>query len=392
MLHVRVGIVTKEWPPENYGGAGVHVEYLVRELRKIIDVDVQCFGAPRADATAYEVPAYLADANAALQTLGVDLAMADGAGARGEPDVMHSHTWYANLAGHLGALLRGVPHVITAHSLEPRRPWKAEQLGGGYAISSWVERTAYENAAAIIAVSAGMREDVLDCYPNVDPAKVHVVHNGIDTEQYRKVSGTGALEEHDIDPESPYVLFVGRITRQKGINHLLRAARDFDPAIPLVVCASAPDTPELGQEVADAIAELDATRGNVTWIQEQLPREQVIELLSHALLFACPSVYEPLGIVNLEAMACEAPVVASAVGGIPEVVVDGVTGVLVPYDENAPEKFEADFAAAVNEVAADPERAHAMGLRGRERAVQDFSWAAIAEQTVEVYRAAGAAG
>lgn len=385
---MRAAIITNEWPPDNYGGAGVHVEYLVRDLRTLIDVDVQCFGEPRTDATAHQVPANLTGANPAIRTLGIDL---DIVASLPEVDVVHSHTWYANLAGHLGGLMQGVPHVITAHSLEPRRPWKEEQLGGGYRVSSWVERTSYENAAAIIAVSHGMRADVLDCYPNVDPAKVHVVHNGIDTEQYRPQTSTASLERLGVPVGDPYVLFVGRITRQKGINHLLRAARDFDPGIPLVLAAAAPDTPEMGQEVADAVDELNASRGGVYWLNSQLERSDVIELLSHALLFACPSVYEPLGIVNLEAMACETPVVASAVGGIPEVVVDGETGLLVEFNPDDTEKFEADFAAAVNQVAGDRAVAETMGVAGRERAVTEFGWHAIAERTVDVYRAAGAA-
>lgn len=380
---MRAAVITKEWPPSNYGGAGVHVEYLVRELRTLIDVDVQCFGEPRPDATAHEVPANLVAANPALETLGVDLDIVAGLP---DVDVVHSHTWYANLAGHLGGLMQGVPHVITAHSLEPRRPWKEEQLGGGYRVSSWVERTAYENAAAIIAVSHGMRADVLDCYPNVDPAKVHVVHNGIDTEQYRPVASTGALERLGVPVDQPYVLFVGRITRQKGINHLLRAARDFSPGIPLVLAASSPDTPEMGREVAEAVAELNATRGGVYWLDTQLSRDDIIELLSHALLFACPSVYEPLGIVNLEAMACGTAVIASDVGGIPEVVDDGVTGTLVHYEAADPRDFEVRLAAAVNTLVADPDKARRYGVAGRQRCIDEFSWAHIAEQTLEIYR------
>lgn len=387
MIAVRTGLITREWPPNNYGGAGVHVEYLVRELRQLIDVEVHCFGAPRPDAVGHETPSDLAGANPALQTLGVDLDITE---AIKEVDLVHSHTWYANMAGHLTGLMLDVPRVITAHSLEPLRPWKEEQLGGGYRISRWVERTAYENAEAIIAVSAGMRADVLACYPNVDPAKVHVVHNGIDSEQYRPDPNTDVLTRLGIPLDEPYVLFVGRITRQKGINHLLAAAKYFAPGIPLVLAASSPDTPEMGQEVADAVEQLNATRGGVYWLDTQLDRSDVIQLLSHALLFACPSVYEPLGIVNLEAMACETPVVASAVGGIPEVVVDGVTGLLVPFTAEDTDGFERRFADAVNQVAADTAAAEAMGVAGRTRAVEDFSWATIAERTVEVYRAAGA--
>ena len=384
---MRTAILTREWPPYIYGGAGVHVEHLVPELRKIIDVDVHCFGKPRSDAEAHPVPDYLRDANAALQTLGVDLGMAETVAGC---DVAHSHTWYANLGGHLSGLLHDIPHVITAHSLEPRRPWKREQLGGGYAISSWVENTAYANADAIIAVSAGMREDVLDCYPFVDPERVHVVHNGIDTQAYRKVEEVDALVNHGVDPDRPYVLFVGRITRQKGIAHLLRAAQQFDDSVPLVLCAASPDTPELGAEVSAAIDALREQRPDVHWLNGHLDRSDVRQLLSHALVFACPSVYEPLGIVNLEAMGCEAPVVASDVGGIPEVVVDGQTGLLVHYDADDTVQFEADFATAINEVVADPSRAQAMGRAGRERAIEDFGWDAIAAKTVEVYRTAQA--
>lgn len=384
-MQVRTAILTREWPPDIYGGAGVHVEHLVPELRKLIEVEVQCFGQPRTDAQAHPVPDYLADANAALQTLGVDLGMAD---ATGSCDVAHSHTWYANLGGHLSGLLHDIPHVITAHSLEPRRPWKREQLGGGYAISSWVENTSYAHADAIIAVSEGMRDDVLDCYPFVDPQRVHVVHNGIDTEAYKRVADVDALVRNGIDPEKPYVLFVGRITRQKGINHLLRAALEFDESAPIVLCAASPDTPELGQEVSDAIDALRQKRPEVHWLDGHLDRSDVRQLLSHALVFACPSVYEPLGIVNLEAMGCEAPVVASDVGGIPEVVVDDETGLLVHYDAEDPQGFEADFAAAINRIIADPATARAMGQAGRARAISQFGWDRIAQETVRVYEIA----
>ena len=384
---MKVGILTREWPPDIYGGAGVHVRELAAHLRPLVDVDVHCFGAPRPDAEAHAVPAELTGANPALQTLGVDLEMVRDTAA---VDLLHSHTWYANLAGHVGGLLHGVPNVITAHSLEPLRPWKIEQLGGGYRVSSWVEATAYAHAQAIIAVSEGMRRDILAAYPQVDPARVHVVHNGIDTDAYRPDPSADALERHGVPLDRPYVLFVGRITRQKGLPHLLAAARQLDPGTVLVLCASSPDTPEIGDEVARAVAVLRDERGadSVIWIEEQASLDDVRQLLTHAAVFACPSVYEPLGIVNLEAMACEAPVVASAVGGIPEVVVDGVTGLLVPYDPEDPAALEAGLAEAINSLVADPERARAMGRAGRERAIADFGWDAIARRTVEVYRAA----
>lgn len=387
---VKVGILTREWPPDIYGGAGVHVRELVAHLRPLVDVEVHCFGAPRSDADAHPVPPDLTGANPALQTLGVDLEMVrDTAGV----DLLHSHTWYANLAGHIGGLLHGVPHVITAHSLEPLRPWKEEQLGGGYRVSSWVEATSYSHAQAIIAVSEGMRRDVIKAYPDVDPARVHVVHNGIDTDTYRPDPDVDALVRLGVPLDRPYVLFVGRITRQKGLVHLLAAARDFDPDTVLVLAASSPDTPEIGDETARLIDALRAERGegSVVWIQEQASLPEVRQLLTHARAFACPSVYEPLGIVNLEAMACETAVVASAVGGIPEVVVDGVTGLLVPYDADDADAFEMGLAAAVNAVVADPERAAEMGRAGRARAISDFGWDAIAERTVNVYRAAAEA-
>lgn len=386
---MRIGMLTREWPPEIYGGAGVHVDQLVAQLRHLAEVDVHCFGAPRPDAMAHQVPGFLEGANPALQVLGVDLDMVQ---ATAGVDILHSHTWYANFAGQVGGLMHGVPHVITAHSLEPMRPWKEEQLGGGYRVSSWVERTAYNDAQAIIAVSNGMRTDVLNSYPDVDPAKVHVVHNGVPTDVYHYDPDTTALEQYGVDQSRPYVLFVGRITRQKGIMHLLNAARQFDDNVVLVLCASSPDTPEIGIEVAKAVASLRELRGesSVIWIQEQAARPQLIQLFSHALAFVCPSVYEPLGIVNLEAMACETAVVASAVGGIPEVVVDGVTGTLVPYTPDSLTGFERNFADAVNAMVADPSRAREMGKAGRSRAVEDFGWTAIAEQTMEVYRAAGA--
>lgn len=381
---MRVAVLTKEYPPEVYGGAGVHVEFLVRELRGLVDVDVHCIGAPRPDARAYAPPAELATANAALQTLGVDLQIAAGVG---NADLLHSHTWYANLAGVLGARLHNVPHVLTAHSLEPHRPWKADQLGGGYRVSSWAERQAYETADAVVAVSYGMRADVLDAYPFLDPARVHVIHNGIDTEMFAPASSDDVLDRYGIDRSRPYAIFVGRITRQKGLAHLLAAARRFDPHIQLVLCAGAPDTAEIGASTAAAVAALAESRSGVIWIRDMLPREPLRELLTHARVFVCPSVYEPLGIVNLEAMACQTAVVASAVGGIPEVVADGLTGLLVPQLAVPAEEFEAGLADAVNAVCAEPERADAMGRAGRERAVHEFGWPAIAHRTVELYQA-----
>jgi starch synthase len=373
---MRIGLLTREWPPEVYGGAGVHVEYLARELRRLAEVDVHCFGRPRHDATAHDPDPGLAGANAALQTLSVDVRIA---AATGDCDIVHSHTWYADLAGHLSALLHDQPHVVTVHSLEPLRPWKAEQLGGGYQLSSWVEKTAVEAAAAVIAVSDGMARDVLAAYPALDPTRVHVVHNGIDAVEYAPVPGTDVLERYGVDPSVPYAIFVGRITRQKGLSHLLRAAREVPGQ--LVLCAGAPDTPEIAAEVTDLVTELQRSRPGIVWIQEMLPRPDVVQLLSHATVFVCPSVYEPLGIVNLEAMACGTAVVASAVGGIPEVVVDGTTGLLVPLDD----AFEPSLATALSSLLADPARAAAMGTAGRERAVEHFGWDAIARRTMTVY-------
>jgi starch synthase len=383
---LRVGILTKEWPPEVYGGAGVHVEELVRELRPLADVRVHAFGHSRTGATGHPVPDSFAKANAALQTIAVDLDMVR---VLDKVDVVHSHTWYTNLAGHLAAELWGVPHVVTAHSLEPRRPWKMEQLGGGYRISSWLEASAYREAAAIIAVSEGMKRDVLDAYPFIEPERVHVVRNGIDTVAWQPQASTDLIEAYGVDPSEPFVVFVGRITRQKGISHLLAAAEHFDPSVTLVFCASAPDTPEIGHETAESIAHLQRTR-KVVWIQEHAPRPVVQQLLTHAVAFLCPSVYEPLGIVNLEAMACRTAVVASDVGGIPEVVVDGETGRLVHYDADDPETFRREFADAVNALVADQGRAADMGAKGRQRVIDHFGWHVIAAQTVDVYLQAGA--
>jgi alpha-maltose-1-phosphate synthase len=373
---LKVALCTKEYPPEVYGGAGVHVEYLARELAKHVDLTVHCQGADRPTAVAHQPWERLKSENPALQTISTGLSMT---AAMGDVDLVHSHTWYANMAGHLTSLLYGIPHVLTMHSLEPLRPWKAEQLGGGYALSSWCERDAVDNAAAIIAVSNGMKADVLSTYPSVDPGKVRVIHNGIDAQRYAPDRGTDVLHRYGVDPNRPNVVFVGRITRQKGVPVLLRAAAELDPDVQLVLCAGQPDTPELGQEVTDLVNNLRATRSGVIWIEGMLNRDEVIQLLSHATAFVCPSVYEPLGIVNLEAMACGSAVVASNVGGIPEVVADGETGLLVP-----PEQPKA-LADALNALARDPGRAEAMGEAGRLRAISQFDWTSIAAQTAELY-------
>ncbi|CUR58979.1 Glycogen synthase [metagenome] len=392
---MRVDVLSKEYPPSIYGGAGVHVAELVRALRARDDLTthVHAFGGPRDEALTASYPdlAELATANGAIQTLGVDLAMVTGCAGT---DLVHSHTWYANFAGHLSSLLYGVPHVISAHSLEPLRPWKAEQLGGGYAVSSWVEKTSYLAASGVIAVSAAMRDDVLASYPDIDPARVHVVHNGIDTTDWSPVSAPDRVRAQGVDPDRTSVVFVGRITRQKGLPLFLRAVAQLPPDVQIVLCAGAPDTPEIEAEVVALVDELSKTRTGVVWIREMLPRADVVALLSAATAFVCPSIYEPLGIVNLEAMACETAVVATATGGIPEVVVDGVTGRLVPIEQATdgtgtpldPDRYVADFAFALNEVVADPDRAKEMGRLGRIRAQESFSWPAIAEKTMEVYR------
>jgi starch synthase len=393
---VRVALLTREYPPEVYGGAGVHVEYLSRELRRRVELSVHCWGADRGDPSVHAYRPWEAIAGdaphlAALRAMSVDLLMAAAvAGA----DVAHSHTWYAQFAGHLAKLVHGIPHVATVHSLEPLRPWKAEQLGGGYAISSFCEKTALEAADAVIAVSHGSRADILRCYPAIEPSRVTVVYNGIDTDEYKPDPGTDVLDRFGVDPDRPSVVFVGRITRQKGVPLLLRAAADFAPAAQLVLCAGAPDTPEIGAEVAAGVQRLQRDRDGVFWIDQMLPKRDVIQLLSHATVFACPSIYEPLGIVNLEAMACEAAVVASATGGIVEVVVDGETGFLVPLQQRPgtidpvdPAGFAAAFAERVNRLVADPGLARRMGQAGRRRAVGDFSWSAIADQTVSIYEA-----
>lgn len=389
---MRVDIVTREYPPEIYGGAGVHVAELVRSLRASVDVRVRAFGGHRDETatTSYEVPPELSDSNSTLGALGTDLRIAaDVAGA----DLVHSHTWYANFAGHLAKLLYGIPHVITAHSLEPLRPWKAEQLGGGYRVSSFVERTAYESADAIIAVSDGMRRDVLKAYPNIDPDRVITIHNGIDLERWVRNEDHNVARGLGIDPERPTIIFVGRITRQKGLPYLLEAATALPPEVQLVLCAGAPDTPEILAETQSAVADLRTKRDGVVWIDRMLTRDELCVALSVSRVFVCPSVYEPLGIVNLEAMACGVAVVGTATGGIPEVVDDGVTGRLVPIDQvgdgtgtpRDPARFVADLAAALTEVVSDGERAAAFGAAGRLRAEEQFSWGRIAQQTEALY-------
>ena len=380
---LRIGLVTKEWPPQVYGGAGVHVVQLSQALRKQpdISVDVHCFGGARSDAFGYDTPAAFADSNAALQALATDLSIADNLK---DVDVIHSHTWYANFAGFTANLLHGIPHVVSAHSLEPLRPWKAEQLGGGYQISSWAEKSAYEAADAIIAVSDGMRADVLNSYPNVNPSKVVTIRNGVDVSKFAPNTNTEALKKHGI--EGRYAIFVGRITRQKGLAHLLRAWKNVSTEYGLVLAAGSPDEPVIGQEVADLIAELQKTRKNVWWIKEMAPHNELTALLTHADLFLCPSIYEPLGIVNLEAMGCETAVLGSRVGGIPEVVAHNETGRLVDYDANNINKFENDFTSQIEDLMANPNLLKELGKAGRIRAEKHFGWDAVAKQTIELYK------
>ncbi|MEY4734792.1 MAG: hypothetical protein RL428_127 [Actinomycetota bacterium] len=380
----RIGIVTKEWPPAVYGGAGVHVVQLTQALRKLeaVAVDLHCFGGPRSDGSfGYETPAEFASANPALQAIATDLAIAQNLG---EVDVIHSHTWYANMAGHTASLLYGTPHIVSAHSLEPLRPWKAEQLGGGYQISSWAEKTAYEGAAAIIAVSDGMRADVLKAYPEVDPAKVITIRNGVDTARFAPNRDDSVLREYGISGR--YAMFVGRITRQKGLAHLLRAWRNVPSEYGLVLAAGSPDEPGVGAEVAELIAELQKSRKNVWWIKEMLPHDKLTAALTHADLFLCPSIYEPLGIVNLEAMGCETAVLASAVGGIPEVVSDRKTGELVTYNADDIAAFESSLSESITRLMADPELLERYGKAGRARAISEFGWDAVAATTLALYQ------
>ena len=395
----KVALFTNEYPPNVYGGAGVHVEYLSRALARRVAVEVRCFGEQRIDAANLTVRGYPRWAEAgestdprfagALDAFQRSLAMAKD---RLDADVVHCHTWYTDMAGLLASKLWGAPYLLSIHSLEPLRPWKVEQLGNGYHLSSWMERTAIEQADAVIAVSNETRADVLRLF-EIDPAKVHVIHNGIDPEEYRATGRTDALARHGIDLARPYVLFVGRITRQKGIIHLVDALPAIDPGLQIVLAAGAPDTPEIGREMAARVAEVSALRPGVIWISEMLPRAEVIQLYEHAAIFCCPSVYEPFGIINLEAMALETAVVASRVGGIPEVVIPGETGLLVDltlrpgtFEPADPAAFSAGLAAAINELASDPERRRAMGQRGRQRVLEHFSWDAIALTTLELYR------
>ena len=383
MSATRIGIVTKEWPPAVYGGAGVHVVQLTQALRKVsgIEVDVHCFGGPRTDgAFGYDTPSEFSSANPALQAIATDLLIANNLA---NVDVIHSHTWYANMAGHTASLLYGTPHIVSAHSLEPLRPWKAEQLGGGYQISSWAEKTSYEAAAAIIAVSDGMRADVLAAYPDVDPKKVVTIRNGVDTSKFAPNNNPAVLQEFGITGR--YAMFVGRITRQKGLAHLLRAWKSVPAEYGLVLAAGSPDEETVGNEVAALIAELQATRSNVWWIKEMLPHDKLTAALTQAELFLCPSIYEPLGIVNLEAMGCETAVLASRVGGIPEVVSHQETGILVDYTPDH-SRFEADLTTAISELMADPARLEKYGKAGRVRAETHFGWDAVAEQTISLYR------
>jgi starch synthase len=394
---VKVALLTREYPPENYGGAGVHVEQLAKQLKTRVDLGVYCFGAPR-DAEEVKGTFQAWDALdgkepefAALRALSVDLALAKALRGR---EIAHSHTWYANLGGHLAKLMYGIPHVMTSHSLEPLRPWKAEQLGGGYALSSFCERTAIEAADAVIAVSQGMKADILRAYPNVSPERVRVIYNGVDPDEFQPRPEPAILSRYGIDPGRPYAVFVGRITRQKGIVHLLRAARALSASAQLVLCAGEPDTPELGAEVRGLVQELERARGGIVWIEKMLPRLELRQILCQARVFCCPSVYEPFGIVNLEAMACGVPVVASAVGGIPEIVVPGQTGELVPFESDGtprnepkdPERFARDLAEKLNALVESPAKAAEQGAAGRQRVLELFSWSKIADQTAELYR------
>ncbi len=396
---MRVGLITREYPPYVYGGAGVHVEYLSRELAKKIEVEVHCWGDQKSDAGMLHVRgekpwdalgATQQKFKTAIEALSLNLLQLDGLSSI---DLVHTHTWYASMAGFLAKKLYGIPFVLTTHSLEPLRAWKAEQLGAGYAMSSWMEKSAMLDADAIIAVSQGTKADILKAYPEVDPKRIHVIYNGIDLAEYQKTDDVSALRAYGVDPEKPYVLFVGRITRQKGVTHLVEAIRYLPKNTQVVLCAGAPDTPEIAAEMRAKVEEARQHNPNVIWIEKMVTKAETIQLYSHAAVFCCPSVYEPFGIINLEAMACRAPVVASATGGIVEVVADGKTGYLVPFAADPvtsfplhPDVFARDLAARVTELLADPAKRQRFGEAGRKRVEETFAWSAIADQTIELYR------
>ncbi|WP_433963987.1 glycogen synthase [Tunturiibacter gelidiferens] len=397
---MRVGLMTREYPPNVYGGAGVHVEYLSRELAKSIDVEVHCWGKQFLDEGNLHVRgaepwSEIARGTnekykTALETLSLNLVQMKSLATI---DIVHTHTWYVAMAGFLAKKLFDVPFVLTTHSLEPLRAWKAEQLGSGYAMSSWMERTAILDADAVIAVSNGTKEDILRAYPEIKPELIHVIYNGIDLKEYQKTADTSALIKYGVDPAMPYVLFVGRITRQKGVTHLVEAIPHLPKGTQVVLCAGAPDTPEIAAEMREKIEEVSKINSRVVWIEKMVTKPEAIQLYSNAAVFCCPSVYEPFGIINLEAMACHAPVVASATGGILEVVVDGVTGYLVPFEQDPattfpsnPEKFSRDLAEKISDLLADPEKAKLFGEAGRKRVEETFAWSAIAEQTINLYR------
>jgi len=397
---LRVGLFTREYPPQVYGGAGVHVDYLSRELAKEIEVEVHCWGPQHSDAGRLHVRgaepwAEISNGTegkfkSALEAFSLNLTQIK---ALDGINVVHTHTWYVSMAGYLAKKLYGMPFVLTTHSLEPLRAWKAEQLGSGYAMSSWMERTAILDADAIIAVSAGTKADILRAYPEVEPDRIHVIYNGIDLAEYQKTEETKALTEYGVDPAVPYVLFVGRITRQKGVTHLVDAIRHMPPETQVVLCAGAPDTPEIAAELRAKVENARRDHPRIVWIEKMVTRQETIQFYSHARVFCCPSVYEPFGIINLEAMACRAPVVASATGGIKEVVMDGETGYLVPFEQDPvtsfprdPERFAKDLAARINQLMNDPERCRQFGEAGRRRVEEQFSWTAIAHQTIDLYR------
>jgi len=395
----RIALFTKEYPPHVYGGAGVHVEYLSRELARRVPVEIRCFGDQDVRDGNLRVRGYPMWKDVgeggdprhagAVDAFARSLAMAKD---RLDAEVVHCHTWYTDMAGLLASKLWGVPYALTIHSLEPLRPWKSEQLGRAYQLSLWMERTAIHEADAVVAVSEETRADVLRLF-RIPSERVHVIHNGIDPDEYRRTEASDALSRRGVDPARPFVLFVGRIARQKGILHLVRAIQHLDPSLQVVLCAGAPDTPEILEEMTALVAEISKSRQGIFWIPEMLPRAEVIQFYSHAAVFCCPSVYEPFGIINLEAMACGTPVVASAVGGIKEVVVPGGTGILIEFERREddfepvePERFQADLAAALNRVALDPALRARFGEAGRRRVEERFSWSAIAERTLALYR------